>query len=60
MNQGTKWVLLMKKNRSRKSRASVPFISYLQYIGLLKYKQAIAEVQKIKEIYINDEDQEQT
>jgi hypothetical protein len=24
MNQGTKWVLLMKKNRSQKSRASVP------------------------------------
>ncbi len=24
MNQGTKWGLLMKKNRSKKSRASVP------------------------------------
>jgi hypothetical protein len=24
MNQGTNWVLLMKKNRSQKSRASVP------------------------------------
>ncbi len=24
MNQGTKWVLLMKKNKSQKSRASVP------------------------------------
>jgi hypothetical protein len=26
MNQGTEWVLLMKKNRSQKSRASVPLI----------------------------------
>jgi hypothetical protein len=26
MNQGTKLVLLMKKNRSQKSRASVPLI----------------------------------
>jgi hypothetical protein len=24
MNQGTKWLLLMKKNKSQKSRASVP------------------------------------
>jgi hypothetical protein len=24
MNQGTEWVLVMKKNRSKKSRASVP------------------------------------
>jgi hypothetical protein len=24
MNQGTEWMLLMKKNKSQKSRASVP------------------------------------
>ncbi len=35
-------------------------ISYLQYFGLLKYKQAITELKKIQEIYINDEDKEQT
>ncbi len=27
MNQGTEWGLLMKKNRSKKSRASVPLRS---------------------------------
>ncbi len=31
MNQGTKWVLLMKKNRSKKSHASVP-LNYLNQV----------------------------
>jgi hypothetical protein len=35
-------------------------MSYLHYIGLLKYKQAITKAQKIQEINLNDEDQEQT
>jgi hypothetical protein len=30
MNQGTEWVLLMKINKSKKSRASVPLSSDLQ------------------------------
>ncbi len=29
MNQGTKWVLLMEKNRSQKSNANVPLSSFL-------------------------------
>ncbi len=40
MNQGTKWVLLMKKNRSQKSPASVPlsFIAImLRFIFALSY-----------------------
>jgi hypothetical protein len=33
MNQGTKLVLLMKKNRSQKSRASVPLSTYVQWFS---------------------------
>jgi hypothetical protein len=32
MNQGTKWLLLMKKNRSQKSRVSVPLTFFLQVL----------------------------
>jgi hypothetical protein len=35
-------------------------ISYLQYIGLLKYKRALTKLQNIQEININDEDKKQT
>jgi hypothetical protein len=28
MNQGAKWVILMEKNRSQKSQASVPFSTW--------------------------------
>jgi hypothetical protein len=31
-------------------------LSYLQYIGLLKFKQAIAGLQKVQEVNSNDED----
>jgi hypothetical protein len=31
MNQGTEWGLLMKKNRSQKSCASVPLRMFLQF-----------------------------
>jgi hypothetical protein len=36
MNQGTKWLLLMKKNRSQKSRAGVPLRAYLEFKSTLK------------------------
>jgi hypothetical protein len=36
MNQGTKWLLLMKKNRSQKSRASVP-LRYILSLNLPNY-----------------------
>jgi hypothetical protein len=38
MNQGTNWLLLMKKNRSKKSRASAPlssaFVKVCSYLTL--------------------------
>jgi hypothetical protein len=33
MNQETKWVLLMKKNRSQKSRASVPLRENMKVVN---------------------------
>jgi hypothetical protein len=42
MNQGTEWGLLMKKNRSQKSRASVPLSkSVLPFAKKIKDKQTI-------------------
>jgi hypothetical protein len=37
MNQGTKWVLLMKKNKSKKSRASVPLSSARAGMNVVRY-----------------------
>jgi hypothetical protein len=38
MNQGTKWVLLMRKNSSKKSRASVPLRQKRMYNPHVHFK----------------------